>query len=229
LTPVDDILASKPAIDSVGNVFVSDLNSHATIKIQPSEHLSVFAVGPGSGYQNGVGTNAKFSLPSGIVVTIQDNLLISHRNIHCIRFITPSANVTTVVGKSAVNLDGIFALARLSFPHDIVISNNEILFFVQLHSMRKIDLGSSTVSTVAGSTNSGFVDGVGTHARFNKPFSIAVEPSGNLVISDFLNHSIRGCSPSGQVTIAGNGVAAFADGDEKVAGFNKLLSYRTKP
>ena len=47
------------------------------------------------------------------------------------------------------------------------------------------------VSTVAGSTASGYVDGVGTVAMFNYPRGIFVDTTGNALVADTDNHIIR--------------------------------------
>ena len=60
------------------------------------------------------------------------------------------------------------------------------------------------VSTLAGSGVSGNDDGQGTAATFNLPYSIAVDPSGNLFVADANNHTIRKITPAGLVsTFAG--------------------------
>ena len=47
------------------------------------------------------------------------------------------------------------------------------------------------VSTVAGSTVSGYVDGVGTVAKFKNPYGISVDSTGNAWVADTDNHMIR--------------------------------------
>ena len=53
------------------------------------------------------------------------------------------------------------------------------------------------MSTVAGSTVSGSVDGVGTMAKFNKPRGVAVDYAGNVWVADFENNLIRKISKAG--------------------------------
>lgn len=80
-----------------------------------------------------------------------------------------------------------------------------------------------TYSTLAGSTtNSGSADGVGSAARFYRPWSIAVDGSSNVFVADSWNGVIRKIKPSGEVTtIAGKvGVSGFADGQGTNAIFN---------
>lgn len=77
------------------------------------------------------------------------------------------------------------------------------------------------VSTVAGS-NQGFADGQGAEAQFYKPAGITFDKSGNLYVADWDNHRIRKITPSGLVTtIAGSGIASFADGPDSSANFHR--------
>jgi uncharacterized repeat protein (TIGR02543 family) len=80
-----------------------------------------------------------------------------------------------------------------------------------------------TYSTLAGSTtNYGSADGVGSAARFYRPWSLAVDKGGNIYMADSWNALIRKISPLGVVTtVAGKvGVNGFADGQGTNAIFN---------
>jgi len=79
----------------------------------------------------------------------------------------------------------------------------------------------SMVSTLAGANTSGFVDGVGSLARFNYPSGMAIDNEGNLYVSDYSNHSIRRITPDGSVTtFAGTGQPGEEDGQRLSATFN---------
>ena len=54
------------------------------------------------------------------------------------------------------------------------------------------------VSTVAGSTVSGYVDGVGTVAKFSNPAGISVDSTGNAWVTDHYNHMIRRINTAGR-------------------------------
>ncbi len=58
----------------------------------------------------------------------------------------------------------------------------------------------SIVTTLAGTNESGFEDGVGGAARFFQPFGICLDVSGNLFVADFGNSAIRKVSPGAVVT-----------------------------
>jgi YVTN family beta-propeller protein len=70
-----------------------------------------------------------------------------------------------------------------------------------------------TIFTAAGLGTAGFSGdgGPATSAKLNEPFGIAVDPAGNKIIADLLNHRIRGVNATGTTiaTIAGNGTPGF--------------------
>jgi sugar lactone lactonase YvrE len=77
------------------------------------------------------------------------------------------------------------------------------------------------VTTLAGSGTAAFADGTGTAARFSEPSGVAVTSTGNIIVADKSNHSIRLVTPGGVVTtLAGSGTAGFADGTGAGAQFN---------
>jgi streptogramin lyase len=105
-----------------------------------------------------------------------------------------------------------------------------VLFAVFISSMfgcyRKELLSPQPVvdsTIVAGSDSAGLVNGIGTAARFNHPFGIALDVTGNLYIADQGNSVIRKMDPAARVTtLAGmGGISGSANGADTAASFYK--------
>lgn len=80
----------------------------------------------------------------------------------------------------------------------------------------------TVVTTLAGSENPGFVDGMGEMALFDHPCAMAVDQEGNIYVADQNNHSIRKVTPSGDVsTYAGTGEPGATNGFRLDATFNQ--------
>ncbi len=69
------------------------------------------------------------------------------------------------------------------------------------NTVRRIDLGTNMVSTVAGTAlQSGTTNATGTAARFNRPFNVAAAP-GRVFVNDFNNNLVRAIAlPGAAVT-----------------------------
>lgn len=83
------------------------------------------------------------------------------------------------------------------------------------------------VSVYAGSAagTAGGANGNGTNASFNRPYGVAMDGAGNLYVAEYQGHRIRRISPTRDVTtVAGSGVAGFAEGNGTAAAFNQPSS-----
>ena len=83
------------------------------------------------------------------------------------------------------------------------------------HKIRRVEVGTGAVTTVAGSGTADSADGVGDAAQFNNPYGIAISPDGGaLFVTDSGNHKIRRVEvATGAVTtLAGSGNDGDADG-----------------
>lgn len=82
----------------------------------------------------------------------------------------------------------------------------------------------ATVSTLAGSGSPGFVNGVGTAAKFYSPDGGAVDTQGNLYVADYVNGCVRKITPAGLVsTFAGGTGTGLLNGPAATAKFSGIL------
>lgn len=86
--------------------------------------------------------------------------------------------------------------------------------------IRKIVISTGIVSSIAGSGNSAFADGVGVNASFVKPTGIATDGT-YIYVSDTSGHRIRKITISNNYvsTLAGSGNSAYLDGTGSAASF----------
>ncbi|MEE3121924.1 MAG: NHL repeat-containing protein [SAR324 cluster bacterium] len=217
---------SSAAVDSLGNIYVADIDNHLIRKIDSSGNVTTLAGTAGSsGSENGKGIEARFNKPSGVAVDSSGNVYVADRSNHLIRRIDLSGNVTTLAGKagSAGSTNGQGTSATFNQPSDVAVDSSGSVYVVDLdnHLIRKID-SSGNVTTLAGKVGSaGSTNGQGTSATFNQPTGLAVDSSGSVYVADYNNHLIRRIDSSGNViTLAGSGSAGFADGQGSAAKFN---------
>ncbi len=60
-----------------------------------------------------------------------------------------------------------------------------------------MERNAGVVSTVAGGSSSGYVDGIGTVAKFQAVYHIALNSVGDLIVCDGPNNAIRKISSDG--------------------------------
>ena len=189
------------------------------------------------GDADGVGNSAIFHSPSGVAVDSAGNVYVADTGNSIMRKITPAAVVSTIAGIPGVSgygfSDGPGASARFTGPQGVAVDSSGNLYVADTdnHAIRKITpVGTNwLISTIAGSTNQGFADGMGTNAQFLYPSGITADSVGNVYVADTYNNSIRKITPIGTnwlvSTIAGstNGNAGFGFADG--TGINALFNH----
>jgi sugar lactone lactonase YvrE len=200
------------AVDASGNVYVADSANHTIRKITPEGVVSTLAGSAGTaGFVNGTGAAANFYFPSGVDVDASGNVYVADTNNYRIRKITPSGVVSTFAGSGVVgSTDGTGVAATFKYPRGIELDALGNVYVVDMgnNKIRKIN-PAGKVSTLAGSTTSGDVDGNGAAARFSSPYELTVDASGTVYVPN--SGKIKKISPTGVVTTwAGVGANALA-------------------
>jgi hypothetical protein len=192
-------------LDSTGNIYLADANSHTIRKISPAGAVTTLAGAAGwSGSADGNGSSARFDHPTGITVDASGNLYVADTTNNTIRKVTASGGVSTVAGLagSAGSADGTGTAALFHAPSDVAVDAIGNLYVSDSlnHTIREIT-PAGVVSTLAGLAGvSGSADGSGSAARFSAPEGIAIDGSGNLYVADTNNHTIRKITSAGTVS-----------------------------
>ena len=212
------------ACDPQGNIYVANRYGHNIRKITPGGVVSTFAGSGSPGANDGTGTAASFNEPWAVACDTLGNIYVADTKNYKIRKITSSGVVTTVAGTGAFGVtNGPVATAQFGFPVGIAVNKAGSAIYVadrMTHTIRKIAGGQ--VTTHAGVVYSpGSTDGPGASAKFDHPYSIAIDAAGSVIVADEFNNKIRKVTNAGIVsTLAGDGSAGSADGAAASASFN---------
>jgi len=128
-------------------------------------------------------------------------------------------NISTAAGNNALGAGysgdgGAATAAKLYNPNGLAKDAAGNLYIADYSNnvIRKVNT-SGTISTYAGNNTAGYSgDGAAaTTAQLNGPWGLAMDPSGNLYVSDYNNYVIRKITPTGTIsTFAGSNVPGSA-------------------
>jgi hypothetical protein len=194
------------AVDSATNLYVTDTLNFTIRQITPVGTNWVVKTIAGTalnyGLADGTGGAAAFDFPYGIAVDSATNLFVADWGNNVIRKIMPSGGswvVSTPVGSLAGtsgSADGTNNKSRFYNPNGIAVDHNGNLYVADQYNytIRKVSLTVSgwVVSTIGGlALQAGGTNGTGGDSRFDKPWGIAVDGTGNLFIVDYANQTLR--------------------------------------
>jgi len=190
------------------------------------QQVSTFAGSSTAGAADGTGKNASFKSPENGVFDTKGNLFVADYGNNEIRKVDPQGVVTTFAGSTTAGFkDGNGTAARFSSPSGLAFDAQGNLYVSdELNNrIRKID-PQGNVTTIAGTGNAAYADGIGTLASFQRPIGIGIDNvGGNLYVADSRNNMIReiNISTTAVTTIAGtSGFFGAQDGSGYLATFN---------
>jgi len=170
-------------------------------------------------------TTTPLLLPSAIVFDAQGNLYIAETANHIIRKLDTAGNLTTIAGTGTQGFGGDggpATAAQLDSPQGLALDANQNLYIADTHNhrIRKLNLATGQITTIAGTGTAGFSgdNGPAVAAQLNLPTALALDTNQNLYLADTASHRIRKIAATTGIitTVAGDGTQGFA-GDNAVA------------
>ncbi len=204
------------ALDSTGNLFIADQGNSRIRQVDTSGAISTIAGSgnlPGFRGDGGPATSATLSYPSAVAIGRPGEIFISDSLNFRIRKVAVDGVITTIAGNGREESagDGGPALRASVQPGALALDAAGNLFFVDGGTrVRRIGLD-GIVTAVAGNGTYGFSGdgGPAIEASLSVVYSLAVTPTGDLLLSDSANQRVRKVSPDGIIsTIAGNGASS---------------------
>ena len=217
------VIARYVAVDSSGNVYISDNGANRIRRIDAVTHTITTYAGTGTAGYNGddiAATSANLNAPRGIQFDSADNLYIADVSNQRIRRVDAVTRLITTVagtGTPGFNGDNILATAaQLQNPIGVAFDSSGAMYIADRSNLRvrRVDAATRIITTYAGNGTSGFngENIPATSAAFSNIRSIALDSSDNLYIVDSgSNVRVRKVDKATQYinTVAGNGVVGF--------------------
>lgn len=197
------------------HLYVTDIYNNKVRKIEIATGVVTTLAGSGSATDaDGIGRAASFTQPEGITIN-GTHLYVADTGNHKIRKIDINTSVvTTLAGNSHGKADGTGAAASFYYPQGV--TTDGIYLYVadtENNTIRKIEIASAIVTTLAGGDLSNSADGTGAAASFNEPNGITTDGT-HLYVADTYHHKIRKIEIATAVvtTLAGSSSAGSQDG-----------------
>lgn len=173
------------------NAYVADKGNHVIRRVGATDVITLAGNGF-AGFADGIGGLAQFDSPSDVTGD-GGNLYVVDTGNHAIRRVSLATfEVTTLAGDGTPGFrDTSGTDARFDTPLGITTDGTYLYVTDGLNQrIRRVEIASGRVSTIAGDGVAGSTDGVGTAARFNLPWGITIFDK-TLYVTDKQGHLVR--------------------------------------
>ncbi len=223
--PATDAQLSSPtgvAIDGAGTLYIADQVNNRIREVTKGGIISTQAGNSATGAfsgDGGLGTAADLNLPLGVVVDSSGNFYIADSQNDVVRKVTPADAISTFAGEYGLGFaftgdGGVATAAAFDEPGALALDNAGNMYVVDVvnNRIRKINISSNIITTIAGSNGKGYSGdgGLATIANLNRPLGVAVDSSGAVYIADSENNRIRKVVGSTITTVVGTGTPSFS-------------------
>jgi len=209
------------------NLHISDKGNNRVRTIDRVSYDAFTQVGNGTAGYNGDGelnTSAELNGPTGMAMDAANFIYVVDTGNHIIRktLLTgttpnPISTVAGVPGSAGNSGDGGPAItAQLNNPHGVQVDPAGDIYISDSGSqvVRKVNIATGNISTVAGTATAGFSGDAGSpaSAQLNVPSGMLLDEVGNLYIADSQNGAIRkvDVSDAPALTFASTSVGAVS-------------------
>lgn len=196
-------------MDTKGNLYIADYNNQRIRKVNAAGIITTIAGNGTAGYagDNGPATAATLNYPYDVAADKWGNVYITDGLNNSIRKVDTFGIISTVAGNGVAGNfgDGGAASSALVYaPVNIAVDTFGNIYFTSDNVVRKIDIISGLISTVAGNHVPDYSgdSGPATNAQIASN-GIVVDFSGNIYLADFDNNCIRKVNNLGIISTIG--------------------------
>jgi uncharacterized protein (TIGR03437 family) len=195
------------ALDTGGNLYFCDLGNGRLRRIDAKGIITTIAGNGGFDLagDGGPALSASFSGPFGVALDVAGNLYVSDSFSRRLREISAGI-INTIAGNGlfqGLGDGGPATSAALSSPNQVKADSTGNLYIADSFNnrIRKVN-AQGIITTIAGAVLPGNLGdgGPAVNARLNRPYSLALDSTGNIYIADTFNSAIRKIAPSGTIS-----------------------------
>jgi sugar lactone lactonase YvrE len=205
------------ATDAAGDVYIADTSNEVVEKITPAGVLSIVAGTGTQGYpMNGPATSSPLNDPNAVAVDSSGNVYIGDDSNH-IEKVTPSGALSIIAGNgTSESSSGVVPGPALDSPlyytYGLAVDAAGNLYASDYYFNKVLKITPAGTLSVFAGLNNGTAGapmaGPATTSKLDRPFGLAVDPSGNLYIGDEYNDVVEKVTPAGTLSVvAGTGTS----------------------
>jgi DNA-binding beta-propeller fold protein YncE len=201
-----------------GELVLTEFGGHRIVKVNADGKVAVLAGSGQKGLKDGAARTAEFNAPHNLAVAPDGMIYVADTMNHCVRQVNPAIGVVRTIagGEKGYSGDGGPAeKARFDQAYHVALdADGKNLFVCDLGNrrIRKIDLKTGTIETVAGNGKKGVpTDGAkALDAPLVDPRAVAADKSGRLWILERSGNALRVVEDGKIRTVAGTGEKGLA-------------------
>jgi len=220
-TPLENPISME--VGSEGELYVTEQHG-ARILVVDDGWVEVYAGSPDDpGVEDWTGDGGparegRLSQSVGLARADDGTLFIGDTRNHCIRMVSPDGVLDALAGSGLRELaDGAGASASFDMPQHLAWHDGMVYVAdTNNHAVRRIDVATRLVTTIAGTGTPGFSGdgGPGAEAQLHTPQGVGVDSQGRVYIADSDNHVIRRIDTDGTIhTVVGTPGVDGYEGD----------------
>jgi sugar lactone lactonase YvrE len=189
------------AVDGKNSIYIADEAQDVVRRVTSGIITTIAGIGGINGYSGdgGPATNALLNAPAALTVDKGGNVFIADTNNCRVREINAATGIITTVagdGNCSFTGDGLATSVGIGYPQGIAVDANDNLFIGDYNERVRWVSPSGVITTIAGTGSAGYNGdgGPATGALLYEPTGVALDPSGNVLVSDYNNSRIRSIS-----------------------------------
>ncbi len=222
--PADQLNLNHPVgltIGPDGSYYLASWHNWKIKRIDKNTMQTTSPIGTTQGLDGdgGPADQAKMDLPAAVVFAPDGMIYIADQGNFRVRRVTPDGTISTFVGGTRGFADGVGEEAQFDSPQGpdaspggkiVIDPDGQNLYLADTFNnrIRKINIATREVTTIAGNGNPGYAGdgGPAAMAMLNEPSDLVVTHDNEIFIADSRNHVIRKIDAAGNIsTVAGTG------------------------